>query len=147
MELKWIDGKTLPAVELQKIARIDFSIPAEFDDAWAPTEAEISGRAEMFAKLGAADFFQVIYDGLEVAGFHLITEGKKSVAHISTLWLRSDLRRTGLAKQMKDSGVAWAKAAGFKFLQTGVHANNKRMHDINLKSGFEPFSIMYRLKL
>ena len=85
MDLKWVDSKKLQAKEWYDIARIDFMIPSAFDPSWAPTEAEINGRSDMFANLGDADLFQVIYYRAAIVGFHLIHGRKNGIAHISTL--------------------------------------------------------------
>jgi ribosomal protein S18 acetylase RimI-like enzyme len=146
MSLKWINGTKLGFEELHRIARIDNSIPAKFDPTWFTDEAALKERTEAFQKLSDADFFEVIYDDSEVVGFHVL-RGKPPVAHIWTLWVHSDYRRRGLAKKLKERGLEWAKLNGFSYIQTSVNKENKRMHEINLENGYEPYSTVYRLKL
>jgi RimJ/RimL family protein N-acetyltransferase len=56
---------------------------------------------------------------------------------IVTLWVHPDNRSKGLAKALKEQGIAWARAEGIKTIYTSVHPNNKRMLAINEKSGFK----------
>jgi GNAT superfamily N-acetyltransferase len=147
MEFKWLDGKSLSKSELLVIASIDSLVPAEFDPTWLPTTAYIEERVQKLAALGSADFFQVVYNGATIVGFHIINGRQDCIAHISTLWVAPGIRGRGVGRQLKAAGVAWATESGFTHLQTGVHARNQRMHEINLKNGFEQFSTIYRLKL
>ena len=147
MDLKWLAGNNLSFEEILKLARIDNAIPAEYDLTWISTEAEVAARAEMLLKGLATDFFQVAKFKDEIVGFHVISAGKDSVARISTLWVHPDHRGQGIGRQLKDAGKAWAKASGYEYLQTAVHSANRRMHEINISTGFEPFSTIYRMKL
>ena len=147
MDLKWLDGKTLSKSDLLEIARIDSLVPAEFDPSWLPTDAYIEERTQKLATLGNADFFQVVYNATTIVGFHVINGRQDFIANISTLWVDPSLRGRGVGRRLKAAGVAWAIESGFTHIQTGVHASNRRMHEINLKNGFEQFSTIYRLKL
>lgn len=146
-EFRWVDGRTLDAAELGRIAEIDNQIPAEFDSTWVPDAAANKKRVEYFQQLSAEEFFRVVYRKDEIVGFHVIRKAGEAVAHISTLWVHPDCRNSGLGRALKEAGIAWAKAGGFKFLQTGVHVANKRMTEINLANGFKPHSVVYRLEL
>lgn len=146
-EFKWVDGRTLDAAELGRIAEIDNQIPAEFDPSWNPDEAARKERVEFYRKLSEGEFFRVIYRENEVVGFHIVRNANNSMCHTSTLWVHPSYRRMGLGKSLKEAGIAWARERGFKVMQTGVHVANKRMTEINLTLGFKPHSVVYRMEL
>ncbi len=149
-DLKFIDAKNLSSECLRQIAEIDNSIPVEWDEGWSPDETEHVKRFEEFQKLSRTDFFMVVFQGDQVVGFHGIrrkTESKIEYGHIATLWVRPSERKKGIAKTLKEMGVKWARLHGLKFIQTASHVGNKRIIEINLKNGFEPYSMILRKKI
>lgn len=141
-----MDGRSLDAVELRKLARIDNQIPTAFDPSWQPDEKALDDRVEYFQKISPNNFFQVVYDQGEIVGFHLL-QAQGPVAQIITIWVHEKYRGQGIAKRLKELGTSWAREKGFKFLQTNVHLSNGRMAAINEKLGFKPYSVKYRLEL
>lgn len=146
MELKWISGQTLAEDELRKIIEIDNEIPRIFDPSWRATKT-LAERLEQFKNFNDADFFQVIYADREIVGFHIIKGSKNHIAYLETLWIKPSHQRRGLAKKLKELGVSWAKEKGYESLQTAVHVKNERMYRINILSGYEPLSTVFRMKL
>ena len=146
MNLKWVKGATLDIQELRKVVIIDNTIPKKFDPTWIADELALNERIVAFQKLTDADFFEVVYDASAIVAFHMI-RGKLPIAHIWTLWVHPEYRGKKLAKGLKEKGLKWAKDKGYSFIQTAVNTANTRMGEINLSTGYEPFSTIYRLKL
>jgi len=144
------DGKELSEETLRKIVEIDNAVPSEFDPEWQPQEPEHQARLKQFQELSDRDFFEVAFSEKEIIGFHVIL-GKRgpkmNLGVISTLWVHPVYRGQGIAKQLKQKGLDWARASKLQYLQTSTHSNNERMMEINLKSGFVPYSVTLKYKL
>ena len=132
--------------EMIFIADTDTQIPAKFDDEFPTDEKMILERLKHFKeKFNQEDFFQVALDGQKIVGFHLIKKhshfNNKNVGNVYTLWVSSEYRRSGIAKELKRQGEAWAKNSNLDHLYTWVHVDNSKMLNLNKKLGYEPTNI------
>jgi RimJ/RimL family protein N-acetyltransferase len=97
----------------------------------------LEGPLDDYSRIGETDFFNVVYHEGKLIGFHIAHVISSGSGRIVTLWVHPDHRSKGLAKTLKEQGIAWARASGIKKIYTSVNPNNKRMLAINEKNGFK----------
>ncbi len=141
------DGKSLSKEELLKVATLDHSIPIQWDPFFDIEVNKIEDRLTFYDKLTEHDFFKVVYSDAAIVAIHIVRDMHKTWGSIATLWVHLDLRKTGLAKRLKQDGEAWARSRGLLYIQTSVNSANTRMLELNRKNGFEEFSVTFRKKL
>lgn len=128
-------------IELTIIAELDSKIPILYDPDFPWDNNVVEARKELFRKqLDADDFFDVAISDGKIIGFHIVKKipyGKVFAGLIITLWTDQNFRGRGIAKALKERAEDWARKLNLDHLQTGVHANNKRMLAINEKNGFQ----------
>jgi GNAT superfamily N-acetyltransferase len=129
--------------EIERLARIHESAPADWISGFQLHEDRVSERAEFLRKSqGNEDvcILTVRNEVGEVVGFHWLQRTEKygrTCARIDSLWVDEAYRRQGIAQALKERGEAWAKSIGAAFIVTEVFYVNKTMIDLNLKLGFE----------
>ena len=89
----------------------------------------------------------MLFRSKDIIAFHVIKKISPTWAYVSTLWVKRSKRKFGIAKELKQEGLKWAKKIGLKYIQTSVNVTNKRMLAINRRNGFKDFSVIMRLKL
>jgi L-amino acid N-acyltransferase YncA len=149
-ELIFVDIKSLTEVDLKKIVKIDNNIPAEFDETWKPNETDHERRLKFYLDLLDTDFFKAVLYKNEIIGFYCIKASIVGSVHVgmaTTIWVDPSYRKEGIAKQLFDMGIEWAKTQNIKFLQSSVHTNNERSKELHLKSGFKECAITFRLNI
>jgi RimJ/RimL family protein N-acetyltransferase len=149
-ELIFVDLKSLSEQNVRTIAKIDNSIPAEYDANWKPSENDHENRLKYYQGFSDLDFFKVVFNKEEIVAFYFIKAvnmANCNIGMIVTLWVLPSYRNKGIAKRLKELGVQWAINRNIDYLQTTVHSNNRRMMDINLKAGFKDYSNTLRMKI
>ena len=141
------NGQKLSKSQLRSLVQIDNRIPAKHDPFFENDKKAHKFRVEYFLKLTNRDFFKVVFEEKDIIAFHVIKKISPTWAYVSTLWVKPSKRKFGIAKELKQEGLKWAKKIGLKYIQTSVNVTNKRMLAINRRNGFKDFSVIMRLKL
>lgn len=86
----------------------------------------------------------------EIVGLHIVRrfeEWEQIGAHIVALWVHPDFRGRGIARTFKSEGERWARSVGATFMNSNIHAGNKRMLELAERAGFTPFRVNMRKRL
>ena len=67
--------------------------------------------------------------------------------HVHGLWIHSDYRKRGIAKELKRLGEEWAKHQACKFMDSNVRVTNKSMIALNESLGYEVARFNFRKKI
>jgi GNAT superfamily N-acetyltransferase len=139
--------------EIARVAEIHEMAPRYWTRGHVPEPGQIRRRIEQLkSPAGCLDRFFQIAETAEgtIAGFHWVDleelDGGK-VGHIKSLWVDDAFQHMGIAAGLKKNGESWAKSKGATCMKTTVHANNTRMIEFNLRSGFEQGFIEMTKKL
>ncbi len=148
--IQYIDGDSLNQEQLALIAEIDNKIPMAHDSYLVCDEEVINKRIELIKNLKKPNFFKVAILEDQIIGFHILESFQHDLvkaARILTLWVDAKFQNKGIAKELKQQGIEWAKQHEFPFIQTFTHQTNKRMQDINLQNGWKVHGVTMRLSL
>jgi L-amino acid N-acyltransferase YncA len=149
-DLIFVDLKSLSENDLRIIAKIDNAIPSEFDTTWKPKESDLAKRLTFYQELLETDFFKVGIIGKEIVAFYCIRAlqmGSTNIGMATTIWVHPHHRKEGIAKQLHEMGIEWARSQNILYLQSSVHSSNHRSMELHVKSGFENYSVTLRLKI
>lgn len=83
--------------------------------------------------------FVAFQDDVPVGIMGLMRQSASKMAHRATLvmvYLRRELRGTGLAKRLLDAVADYARNEGIKQLELAVSADNRRRSDFTIARGF-----------
>jgi len=86
----------------------------------------------------------------KIAGLHIVRrfeEWEQIGAHIVALWVHPAYRKIGIARKLKTDGESWAKSVGATFMNTNIHAGNRRMLELSEQAGFSLFRLNMRKRL
>ncbi len=144
------NGDELNEEQLRFVAFKDSEIPAEFESDHLLDERRVEKSLELLKTMVKPYFFQVAFKENQIVGFHIVIQQNhltKKIGNILTLWVDPAFRKKGIAKELKDRGVAWATKQGFPFIQTHVHVKNLLMQEINKKNGYSMNMYVMRKEL
>jgi L-amino acid N-acyltransferase YncA len=149
-KLVFTDLKSLSEDDLRNIVKIDNGIPSEFDSSWKPNDDDHAKRLKLYQEFPETDFFKAVICKNEIIGFYCIRAtqiGSANIGMATTIWIHPSYRKDGIARQLFEMGIDWAKSKNIEFLQSSVHSNNERSMELHLKSGFETYAVTLRLKI
>lgn len=149
-QITYVSAEVLSPEKIYRIAELDSAIPAEYDPLYQWDRKTVTTRVDLFLNLSKPHFFEVAMVGKEIVGFHIMQKinfHSTPGAGITTLWTHPNFRGQGIARELKERGIKWARENKLEFIHTSVNKNNPRMQEINRNNGYEEFATVFRMKL
>ena len=100
-----------------------------FDDDWSDYATKLSGRRSLFAILAFDSEDNII-------GLKMGYERNRGVFNSWIGAIAPEYRGQSLATRLLEAQHEWAKAAGFRGIETATRQHNRAMGIVNLKGGF-----------
>jgi GNAT superfamily N-acetyltransferase len=100
-----------------------------FEDDWSDYAAKLSGRRSLSAMVALGADAQII-------GLKMGYERNRCVFNSWIGGVSPDFRGQGLATRLMEAQHEWAKAAGFRGIETATRQHNRAMGIVNFKGGF-----------
>lgn len=143
-ETRHDDWRLLRDVRLRALAEAPYAFLTTLEEAsahpdghWRERAAPTADRVTFVADAGER------FDGL-VAGF---LDGDPTTVHLVSMWVAPELRGSGIAAQLVESVVGWARGRGAARVVLLVEAGNDRARRLYERCGFsvpaEPPALPY----
>ena len=123
---------------LDQIAKLDVTLPKEWDQNYTVSQAEILKAVEELIinikNLKKRCFF--IQENKVLISFLIFEINSNGVLKINSLWTNPDFRKKGIATRQKKNLESWALKNNVKKICTTVAKENLNMQNINAKLGY-----------
>lgn len=138
------DGPTLRAMRLAALtdAPTAFGSTLARESAW--TDADWADRARERTD-GTRSVTFIAWHGSHPVGISggYVDPADPTLAHLVSMWVAPDARRTGISRRLVDAVLAWARSRGLRAVTLSVTVGNTAAERLYTRAGFTPTAHRY----